>query len=195
MTKYIEFALCALATSNAIGYNSGSVRFVKLAACELISSAVCDLLCERRPAWTQDSVYVVLTLLCAYSVGICWNWVGRAVHNGLVLHSVFARALRTAACIRLAIRTLQARGPSLNAAALSAFCGACGLLTKAAILDELELPQGRKVVGLILVSSLVCLVCALGAPPSASYALALSQALLALASLTRPWSKFTQRFE
>ncbi|XXN13618.1 MAG: hypothetical protein AAI902_00865 [Candidatus Hodgkinia cicadicola] len=108
---------------------------------------------------------------------------------------MFVRALRTAACIRLTIRTLQVYGPSLNAAALSAFCGACGLLTKAAILDELELLQGSSVVGLILVSLSVCLVCALGAPPSVSYALALLQALLALVSLTQPWSKFTQRFE
>lgn len=117
------------------------------------------------------------------------------MNNGLVLHSVFVHALQTSACVRLTIRTLQAYGPSLNAAALSAFCGACGLLTKAAILDELESLQGRRVVGLILVSLLVCLVCALGVPPCAGYAIALAQALLALVSLTQPWPKFTQRFE
>ncbi|AUG34198.1 hypothetical protein TETAUR1a_000152 [Candidatus Hodgkinia cicadicola] len=195
MTKYIEFALCALATSNAIDCNSGSVRFVKLVACELTSSTVCDLLCKRPLTWLQDSVYIVLTLLCAYSVGTRWDWVEHAVQNGSIIHSVLARALQTAACIRLAIRTLQAYGPSLNAAALSAFCSACGLLAKAAILDELELPQDRRIVGLILVSSLVCLVCALGAPAAASYALAILQALLALASSTRPWCKFAQRSE
>ncbi len=92
-------------------------------------------------------------------------------------------ALQTAACIRLTIRTLQAYGPSLNAAALSAFCGACGLLAKAAILDEFELLQSRRIVNLILISLLVCLVCALGAPAAVSYALAILQALLALVSL------------
>ncbi|AUG33979.1 hypothetical protein TETCHI1b_000151 [Candidatus Hodgkinia cicadicola] len=193
MTKYVEFALCALATSNAIDCNSGSARFVKLAACELISSAVCDLLCKRPLTWMRDSVYVVLTLLCSCSVGIRWNWVGHGVQIGLIIHSVLARALQTAACVRLTIRTLQAYGPSLGAAALSTFCGACGLLAKAAILDETAWPQDRSIVSLILVSLSVCLVCALGAPAAVSYALAILQALLALVSLTQPWSKFTQR--
>ncbi|AUG34034.1 hypothetical protein TETCHI2_000016 [Candidatus Hodgkinia cicadicola] len=177
MTKRTEFALSALATSNAIDYNSGLARFVKLAACELISSTVCDLLCKRPLTWMQDSAHIVLTLLSAYSVGIRWNWVGRGLHTALV------SALQTAACIRLTIRTLQAYGPSLNAAALSAFCGACGLLAKAAILDEFELLQSRRIVNLILISLLVCLVCALGAPAAVSYALAILQALLALVSL------------
>ncbi|ATW06052.1 hypothetical protein TETLIM2_000154 [Candidatus Hodgkinia cicadicola] len=195
MTKYIEFALCALATSDAIDCDNGAVRFVKLVACELISSTVCGLLCKRPLTWMQDSVYIVLMILCAYSVGMRWNWVERAVQNGLIMHSVFGRALRTAACIRLVMRTLQVYGPSLNAAALSAFCSACGLLAKAAILDKLELLQGGKVVGLILVSLLACLVCALGAPAVVSYALAILQALLALVSLAQPWSEFAQRFE
>lgn len=65
----------------------------------------------------------------------------------------------------------------MSAAALSAFFSACGLLTEAALLDELELLRGGNVVGLILVSLLVCLVCALGA-------------LLALVCLAQSWSEF-----
>ncbi|XXM93311.1 MAG: hypothetical protein AAI946_00905 [Candidatus Hodgkinia cicadicola] len=192
MLKYVEFALSALSTANAIGYSDSSIRFVKLALCALISNTVCDVLCQRALAWAQTSAYIALTLACAYSVGICWNWVGLTVHSGLVIHSVFVRALRTMACIRLAIRTLQAYGPSFNAAALSAFCGACGILTKAAILDELESAHCESAVGLIWVSLLVCVVYALGAPAEASYAFALAQALFALISWARLTSKLTQ---
>ncbi len=82
-------------------------------------------------------LYIVLTLklngACAAKRLILTAW-------------AFVHALRTAACIRLATCSLRAYGPSLNAAAM---------------LDGLELLRagGIKLVGLILVSLLVCLVC------------------------------------
>ncbi|XXN13780.1 MAG: hypothetical protein AAI978_00920 [Candidatus Hodgkinia cicadicola] len=176
--------------SNAIGHNDGSIRFVKLAACELASSTACDLLCKRPIAWMQDSVYLIITLICAYSVGIRWDWVGRSVHNGLIIHCVLTRALRSLTCIKLAITTLQAYGPSLNTVALSTFCAACGMLTKAAILDELELSHGKRVVGMFWVCALVCLLSALGAPARASYILPIAQSIKPALELFRHLVKF-----
>ncbi|AUG34242.1 hypothetical protein TETAUR1b_000083 [Candidatus Hodgkinia cicadicola] len=116
------------------------------AACELISSAVCDPLCKRPLTWMRHSVYIVLTLQCACSAATRWSWVERALQTDSITHSVLARAPQTAACIRLTTRTLQARGPSLDAAALSTFCSACGSLARAAVLDELEWLQNRRIV-------------------------------------------------
>ncbi len=68
-------------------------------------------------------------------------------------------------------------GPSLNAAALSTFAAYLP-----AMLDELESLRSSGAAAPILASLLACLVCALGASAAVSYALAILQTLLALAS-------------
>ncbi len=118
----------------------------------------------------------------------------RGLHSILTAHSAFVRVLRSMACVRLTRSALQAYGPSLNTAALATFCSAFGLLARALALNELKLSHGSEVVGLFLVSLLVCLVCALGVPAQANYALALALALLPPTWLVRPRRKRINRF-